>query len=112
MLICEKCGRTKGEHSREALTSQNPKGWVWRDLACPVGDGPFHPTQVFTSEAENVKQITSQYSSDLWRAYRLCEEIANLLAGPHPWTDAARLKASEYATYFHTAWNGLAGSAD
>lgn len=44
---CQKCSRPKAEHSREALTEPNPHNWKWLENACPVGDGPFHPGQVF-----------------------------------------------------------------
>lgn len=46
--LCVDCKRPYGEHSREPLTTENPHNWAWQEHACPVGDGPFHPTQVFS----------------------------------------------------------------
>ena len=58
MQWCRKCGRPEGEHSREALSSPNPQGWKWNQNACPVGEGPFHPEQVFEGEPKCGHRIT------------------------------------------------------
>src|SRR5215468_1566829 len=49
---CVNCGHDHLEHSREALTTPNDHGWRWNVSACPIGDGPFHPTQVFAGHTQ------------------------------------------------------------
>ena len=49
MIVCDLCKRPYGEHAGDALVTANEHGWRWNKDACPIGETPFHPTQIFTN---------------------------------------------------------------
>lgn len=68
--ICLNCNLPFGEHAREQLTGWNEHGWAWRENACPIGEGPFHPTQTFSGLADpgearptpqSLKEVADKY---------------------------------------------------
>ena len=75
--LCQLCGRTLGEHSREALTSKNDHGWKWKENACPIGDAPFHRTQTFVAVERAESPASTPAPQTIWfhGTTRECAEL-------------------------------------